>query len=277
MATNSKASDIRLGTCSWSTKDWEGTVYEPGTPSTEYIAQYAKRFNTVEIDATFYATPRTSTVDGWRDRTPEGFVFSAKIPQEITHERFLADCDRVLSGFLKTMGRLGDKLGPVLLQFPYYSKKSGVTEDTFLERLFPFLDAAPRDEYTFVVEVRNKTWLNNRLLEPLRERNVSLALIDHPWMHRPGALLARNGLFTGPVLYIRWLGDRYGIEKITTTWSEPVVERKRDLQGWVPAIQAALDKQLPVYGYVNNHYSGHAPHDVEVLEQLLGLEARALS
>ncbi len=277
MAKKQKAPDIRLGTCSWSTQDWVGRVYAPGTPATEFIAQYAQRFNTVEIDATFYAVPRASTVDGWRERTPDGFLFSAKVPQAITHEKFLEDCGRELDAFLKTMGRLDGKLGPVLLQFPYYAKKSGVTQETFLARLMPFLDAAPLDEYIFVVEVRNKPWLNKALFEPLRERNVSLALIDHPWMPRPAALMAENGLFTGPVAYIRWLGDRYGIEKVTKTWAEPVIDRKRDLESWVPAIKAALDKQLPVFGYVNNHYSGHAPHDVALLEQLLGLEARAPS
>ncbi len=270
MTSSTASPQVRLGTCSWSTKDWVGRVYAPGTAATEFITQYAQRFSTVEIDATFYAVPRGSTVDGWRDRTPDGFVFSAKVPQEITHERFLEDCGSVLAGFLDTLGRLGDKLGPILLQFPYFAKKSGVTQSAFLERLLPFLDAAPRDAFCFVVEVRNKTWLNKGLLEPLRERNVSLALIDHPWMPRPEALLECGEVFTGPVAYIRWLGDRYGIEKITKTWSEPVVDRRGDLEGWVPAIKAALDRQLSVFGYVNNHYSGHAPHDVAVLEEVLG-------
>ena len=109
MAKRQKAPDIRLGTCSWSTQDWVGRVYAPGTPATEFIAQYAQRFNTVEIDATFYAVPRTSTVDGWRDRTPDGFLFSAKVPQAITHEKFLEDCSRELDAFLKAMARLDGK------------------------------------------------------------------------------------------------------------------------------------------------------------------------
>lgn len=270
MTSTSKPPTIRLGTSSWSAQDWVGSVYRPGTAPTEFITQYAKRFNTVEIDATFYAVPRSSTVEGWRERTPDGFVFSAKVPRDITHERFLEDCGPALTGFLRAMSHLEDKLGPILLQFPYFAKKSGVTRKDFMDRLRPFLDAAPRNEYTFVVEVRNKTWFNADLFEPLRERNVALALIDHPWMPRPPDLLERDGLFTGPILYIRWLGDRYGIEKITKTWSESVIDRKRDLESWVPAIKAALDKQLPVYGYVNNHYSGHAPHDVALLEGLLG-------
>ena len=270
MAKRQRTPAIRLGTCSWGTTGWVGRVYAPGTPPAEFITQYAERFNTVEIDATFYAVPQTSTVDGWRDRTPDGFLFAAKAPQAITHEKFLVDCGGELNAFLKTLARLDGKLGPVLLQFPYYAKKSGVTQETFLARLVPFLDAAPLDEYSFVVEVRNKPWLNEALFEPLRERRVTLALIDHPWMPRPPALLAHDGLFTGPMAYIRWLGDRYGIEKITKTWGEPGIDRSRDLESWVPAIKAALDKQLPIFGYVNNHYSGHAPHDVALLEGLLG-------
>ncbi len=271
MTARNKSPQVRLGTCSWSTDDWVGRVYAPGTPSTELITQYARRFTTVEIDATFYAVPRASTVDGWRDRTPDGFLFAAKAPQTITHEKFLVDCGGELNAFLTALARLGGKLGPILLQFPYFARKTGVTQEMFLERLVPFLDAAPRDEYSFVVEVRNKQWLTEALFEPLHERRVSLALLDHPWMPRPPAQLAPDGLFTGPLAYIRWLGDRYGIEKITKTWGEPVIDRRRDLESWVPAIKAALDRQLPVFGYVNNHYSGHAPHDVALLEGLLGL------
>ena len=270
MAKRQRTPAIRLGTCSWGTTGWVGRVYAPGTPPAEFITQYAERFNTVEIDATFYAVPQTSTVDGWRDRTPDGFLFAAKAPQAITHEKFLVDCGGELNAFLKTLARLDRKLGPILLQFPYFARKTGVTQELFLERLVPFLDAAPLDEYSFVVEVRNKPWLNEALFEPLRERRVTLALIDHPWMPRPPALLAHDGLITGPMAYIRWLGERYGIEKITKTWGEPVIDRSRDLESWVPAIKAALDKQLPIFGYVNNHYSGHAPHDVALLEGLLG-------
>ena len=249
MAKRQRTPAIRLGTCSWGTTGWVGRVYAPGTPPAEFITQYAERFNTVEIDATFYAVPQTSTVDGWRDRTPDGFLFAAKAPQAITHEKFLVDCGGELNAFLKTLARLDRKLGPILLQFPYFARKTGVTQELFLERLVPFLDAAPLDEYSFVVEVRNKPWLNEALFEPLRERRVTLALIDHPWMPRPPALLAHDGLFTGP-----WRTFAGSAIAAASGNHQDLGNRHRPEprpeSGF--AIKAALDKRLPIFGYVSN-------------------------
>jgi len=260
---------LRLGTSSWSARDWVGPFYPPGTPPSAFISAYAERFTTVEIDATFYAVPRRTTVEGWRDRTPESFVFAAKAPREITHDRFLEDCEAPLSAFMETMSVLGPRLGPVLFQFPYYARKSGVTRDLFLRRLEAFLPTLST-ERPWAVEVRNKAWIGRSLLEMLGAHGVALALIDHPWMHRPDTLFAADGVLTGPFVYIRWLGDRYGIEKITAAWNETVVDRRADLAAWVPHIQALLDRPFPVFGYVNNHYSGYAPAAVELLQGLLG-------
>jgi uncharacterized protein YecE (DUF72 family) len=246
-----------------------GKFYEPGTPSKDFIAAYARKLNTVEIDSTFYAAPNISTVEGWRDRTPEDFIFAAKAPQVITHEKFLEDCGGDLNAFLKDMSTLGPRLGPILFQFPYFAKKNGVTQDDFLRRLKPFVAALP-DGCQWAVEVRNKTWLGKPLFGILSEKNVSLALIDHPWMYRPDELFAKEGMLTGPFAYIRWLGDRHGIEKITQTWNDTVVDRVSDLQQWVPHIQELIERRFPVFGYVNNHYAGYSPETLDTLKGLLG-------
>src|SRR5262249_59284047 len=85
---------IRLGCCGWSYKDWSGVFYPEGLPPAEYLPWYADRFPVVEVDSTFYATPSLKTVQGWRDKTPDGFGFSLKVPQAITHEKRLLDCGR---------------------------------------------------------------------------------------------------------------------------------------------------------------------------------------
>ena len=260
---------LRLGASSWSCKDWVGPFYETGTPPNEFIRAYARKFNTVEIDATFYAVPREATVKGWRERTPEEFLFSAKAPQVITHEKQVSDCDRELTHFLKVMSILGDRLGPILLQFPYFSRKSGMTETAFLDRLASFLPSLS-SERQWAVEVRNKTWLGPALLDTLASNGVALALIDHPWMWRPDALFAMDGIQTGPFMYIRWLGDRYGIEKITKTWKETVVDRAADLDQWVTHIIRLLNSRVPTFGYVNNHYAGYAPDTLNLLHEALG-------
>src|SRR5919107_6243131 len=110
--------DLYLGTSGWSYADWEGTLYPKALPSASRLAEYVKRFATVEIDSTFYGTPRRSTVQRWREVAPDGFLFAAKFPQEITHEKALVGCAREAEAFVSTMSDLGDRLGPLLLQLP---------------------------------------------------------------------------------------------------------------------------------------------------------------
>ena len=260
---------LRLGTSSWTAKGWLGTFYPSGTKPTDFITEYAKHYDTVEIDSTFYATPQESTVLGWKDKTPEGFLFAAKVPKVITHDKFLEDCTHELNGFLHAMSLLGEKLGPLLFQFPYYAKRTGVTEDDFLLRLTRFLKELPADSYRFAVEVRNKNWINPYLFEILHDHNVALCLIDHPWMAPPKVLFNHKEILTNQFMYIRWLGDRKGIEQVTKVWNESVVDREADLGRWVPHIKNLLDQQMDVFGYVNNHYGGYAPDNVEQLKKML--------
>ena len=260
---------LRLGACSWTAKGWLGAFYPSGTKPADFISEYAKRYDSVEIDSTFYAVPKESTVLGWRDKTPDDFLFAAKTPKAITHDKFLEDCEGDLRHFLKTMSLLGDKLGPLLIQFPYYTKRSGVTAEDFLSRLRGFLALLPSDEFNFAVEVRNKNWLNDPLFDILHERGVALALIDHPWMAPPAQLFKMRQIVPGNFLYVRWLGDRHGIEKITKVFNESVVERATDIERWVSPIKDLLDGHTDVYGYVNNHYGGYAPDNIDQLMRSL--------
>lgn len=262
-------SPLRLGACSWTAKGWEKVFYQRSKKPTEFIGEYAERYPSVEIDASFYATPRPETVRQWEALTPKGFVFAAKAPRIITHDRFLEDCGADLQQFLDTMSLLGDKLGPILFQFPYFARAQGVQLNTFLQRFLNFAHLLPRSGFQFALEVRNKQWICPPLFDALHEHNIALALIDHPWMDGCDRLFRHQDLITGSFAYIRWLGDRKGIEKITTVWDKPVIDRERDLQRWVPPIKQLLDRQIKVYGYVNNHYSGHAIADINSLEDAL--------
>src|SRR5215210_6950519 len=168
---------LYLGTSGLSYADWEGTLYPEGIPSGSRLAEYAKHYPTVEIDSTFYGTPRRSTVEKWREIVPEGFLFAAKFPQEVTHERNLVGSEAEAERFVSTMAELGDRLGPPLIQLPpsFDVEGMGVLED-FLERL----PEGPR----YAVEVRPRSCLGSDLPEMLRERGSALALIDYPRMPR---------------------------------------------------------------------------------------------
>jgi uncharacterized protein YecE (DUF72 family) len=258
---------LRIGASSWSAPSWEGAFYPAGTPPADYLSHYASRFDTVEVDSTFYRIPAARMVDGWRDRTPDGFLFAAKVPQVITHEKVLLDCQGEMKEFLEVMGRLGEKLGPLLLQFRYFRKAEFPEADPFIDRLEKFLPDLP-DGYRFALEVRNKNFVTHRLLELLRKHRIALALIDHPWFYPIEQLMGIDGVLTTDFAYIRWLGDRHKIEEQTTRWDSVIIDRSREMGRWIPAVRRMLEEGRSVYGYFNNHYAGYAVGSIRFFREL---------
>src|SRR3989441_4210053 len=175
--------DLLLGTSSWSADGWVGSFYPPDAQPRDFLLIYAQRFSTVEVDSTFYRIPSAEMVRGWKEHTPDDFIFAAKVPRSITHEKVLADAENDLASFLKVMDLLGGKLGPLLFQFPYFNKQKFRGLGFFLDRLLPFLAKLPKG-YQWVVEVRNRQWISEKLYAPLRKHGVALALVDQAWMPR---------------------------------------------------------------------------------------------
>src|SRR5579864_8793282 len=126
---------VRVGTCGWSYKAWSGVFYPEDLTAGEFLSYYAARFPVVEVDSTFYRTPGRKMVEGWRDRTPDGFCFSLKVPQVVTHEKVLLDCREEVRAFLTAARVLGPKLLCCVLQFGYFNQKAMAGLGAFLERL----------------------------------------------------------------------------------------------------------------------------------------------
>jgi uncharacterized protein YecE (DUF72 family) len=255
--------EIRIGTSAFTAEGWEGSFYPKGMKPADYLSYYATKFDTVELDNTFYRTPALTTVQGWNAKTPPSFIFAAKVPQVITHEKVLVDCDEDLKHFLNTMDALGDKLGPLLFQFGYFNQKAFKMQADFLAVLKPFLKKLPKD-YQFAVEIRNKNWMDARFADALRERGVALTLIDQSWVPRPWELKEKFDLLTSDFTYVRWLGDRKGIEQQTKTWDKTIVDRQKDMANWVQLFRQFVGKNLKIFAYANNHYAGHAPATVKL-------------
>jgi uncharacterized protein YecE (DUF72 family) len=127
--------EIRLGTSAFTAAGWEQAFYPAGMKPADYLSYYATQFDAVEVDSTFYRTPAISNVKNWYAKTPPGFLFAAKVPQIITHEKMLADCDEDFRSFLVAMDCLSEKLGPLLLQFGYFNQNVFPSVDDFLARL----------------------------------------------------------------------------------------------------------------------------------------------
>ena len=259
--------EIRLGTSSFTAAGWEGSFYPRGMQSADRLTFYAGHFNTVEIDSTFYACPSVRTVEGWAAKTPADFIFSVKVPQTVTHEKVLVGCDPEMKQFVEAMGILGKKLGPMVLQFPFFGKEAFKSQTDFLDRLIPFLKKLPQG-YMFAVEIRNREWLDAQFAGMLRDFKVALVLQDQSRMPFPNELAKQFDPITADWMYIRWLGDRKGIERITTTWDKTVIDRTDEIRSWVDVCYETVRRGVKVFGYANNHYGGHAPATIRQFREL---------
>jgi uncharacterized protein YecE (DUF72 family) len=259
---------VRIGTSSFTASGWETTFYPAGLKDADRLTYYATKFDTVEIDATFYRVPALSTVKGWRAKTPADFTFALKVPQAITHEKVLVDCDDDLKAFLDAASLLAEKLGPLLFQFGYFNRSVFKSQAEFLARLKPFLAKLPKG-FQFAIEIRNKDWLDARLSDLLREHEVALAMIDQGWMPRPWEVKTKVDWLTAPGFsYARLLGDRNAIEGHTKTWDKVIVDRKTDLEKWLDYWKRIERYDDMSYIYLNNHYSGFAPATAETLRKM---------
>lgn len=255
---------VRLGTCAFTAAGWVGSFYPPGLRSGEFIRYYAEELSTVELDVTWYRTPTPEMIRGWYDKTPPEFVFAAKIPQTITHDKVLVDCRAELRSFLDAMAGLDEKLGPLLLQFPRFDRNYFRSLQDFLVVLDPFLRQLPRG-FRFALELRNREWVVPQLLDLLQARGVAYAWTDHVRMPGPERTQKLIDPVTADFVYLRWLGDRYGIERLTRTWDRTIVDRSREIETWGGIVRDLRQRDLEVFGYVNNHYAGHAPATVRSL------------
>lgn len=246
------AGRLLLGTQGFSFDDWVGPFYPDGTPKSAYLEEYAKHFSTVEIDATWYATPRVSVVEGWRERTPKTFRFAAKFPKLITHEKQLQGALGDAEAFVGTMQALGEKLAVLTLQFAY-----DFTPDKF-ELLDAFLGELPSGP-RYAVEVRNRKWLNADLGEMLSQHNMALVLQDLHYM-------PKLDWVTADFSVIRWLGRRKDISE----FDRIQIDRSEVLERWAERVTRFLDDGVDVYGYFNNHFAGHSPASARQFAEMLG-------
>ncbi len=259
--------NLYLGTSSWSTESWVGPFYPPGTPPAEFLSAYARHYNTVEVDSTYYRIPSRKMVQGWFDRTPPGFTFAVKFPGEITHKRVLIDCERETEEFLSVMELLGNKLGPLLLQFPYLNQQVMPNSEEFLSRLSRYIERLPRTHH-YAVEIRNRKWLGQPLIDLLCQYDVALALVDQIWMPTTTQLSGKLDVLTTDFTYIRWIGDRKGIEGKTKTWDKIVIDREPETRIWIHFIREFLKQGTAIYAYYNNHYAGYGPGSIELFDKI---------
>lgn len=261
------ASDIYLGTQSWTNKNWRGNFYPKSTPSKNYLAEYAKQFHAVEIDSSFYAIPRPEVVTYWREVTPNDFRFTAKFPRAITHQKILKDVAAETRQFLDVMALLKDKVGPLVLQFPFDFRPQ------HRERLAEFLAALPH-EFRYAIEVRHPDWFTEPFYDLLKEHRVALVLADYGKTLAPHVTAAElrhshagvptSIQVTTDFTYIRWVGNR---NDFPDGQVHALIDRSVELDQWSRVITRLAAQSVTVWAFANDIYQGHAPTTVRALTE----------
>jgi uncharacterized protein YecE (DUF72 family) len=247
---------VFLGTSGWSYKEWIGPFYTKTDKS--MLRAYTRVFKTVEIDSTFYRYPSKGTVMGWTRYSPEDFVYTAKLPGLITHEKKL-DLERGieedLKKFLELMEplSLGGKLGCILVQLPpKFEYRPKQLEDFF--KLIPTY-------VKFAVEFRDLSWMRNETWPLLQRYNVAYTIVDEP-------LLPSEVHVTSEIAYFRWHG------RGTRPWYDYRYDYG-ELGQWAPKVREVANKVKKTYGYFNNHYHGYAVENcLQIMEMMGNLEPK---
>ena len=236
---------VRIGTSGWVYSDWRDIWYPKELRRDEWFAFYAQRFDSVEINNSFYRLPSAATFDTWRAQAPPGFLYAVKASRFLTHLKKLKDPEGPLQLFFDRALHLGPTLGPVLYQLPPHWKLN-------LARLDGFLEALPGG-HIHVVEFRDASWLVEEAFRALERYGVVHCIHDMPPLDVPLRVTASS-------IYVRLHGGAAysGFYSYQT------------LHMWAKRIEEWCRQKLDVFVYFNNDVQGHAVQNAALLRELVG-------
>ncbi len=240
------AGKVRIGTSGWHYKHWLGVFYPEGTRASEMFQFYARHFDSVEINNSFYRLPTATTFDNWRDSAPRNFCYAVKGSRFITHMKKLKDPQSSSEKFFLVAERLGKKLGPILFQLPPRWKLNA-------ERLEEFLEMLP-GEHKYAIEFRDESWLVPEVYRLLRKHNAAFCIHDFADMKVPREI-------TADFTYIRFHGPTSA--KYWGSYPD------RELRAWADQIEQWRRKLSSVYAYFNNDPEGAALKNALRLKQFV--------
>ncbi|HEX4085578.1 MAG TPA: DUF72 domain-containing protein [Chthoniobacteraceae bacterium] len=254
-----------IGSCGWIYEDWRGSFYPGDLPRKRWLAWYAHRFNTVEIDATFHGSPSAEAVAHWLAAAPAHFRFTAKAPRAMTHTLRLRRWERALEGFLAAMQPLQSRLGAVLVQLPQ-SFQPGADAGALRD----FVLHLPHG-WRFAIEFGNPEWHQPRFVNLLEESGVSWVWTDRSPLRdqerAPFELLPETADF----LYVRLIGDLRTRGAGRVRYRQRLWSRAAALENW--AVRLGKPEVKNVYILCGNHFEGFAPATCRELGAAMGLSA----
>lgn len=249
----------RIGCSSWTSEAWRGRVYPRDLPDGERLRWYARFWNVVEVDSSYYRDPGPYLPRRWAQATPPEFRFTLKFPRDLLDPKKPVDAEKVAT-FLAHARLLGAKLGAVLLQFPPWVKPGRATPflDALLERLEPDL--------RYSVELRDAGWFTGseleRLSRRLEDRRIALAWSYLTYVDVPPVR-------TTDFAYVRFIGDHTSVP--AETHGEIRVDRRDALATWARHLERAAEDLASAFVLFNNHFAGFAPRSVNDFRAEIGL------
>jgi uncharacterized protein YecE (DUF72 family) len=225
-----------VGCSGWQYRHWRGNFYPATLPASQWLDHYTTRFDTVEINNTFYRLPEAATFAAWRRRAPRGFLYAVKASRYLTHMKKLNAPHEPIARLFTRARHLGKAFGPVLYQLP-----PGWPVN--VGRFDAFLRALPRAR-RHAVEFRDPSWYSDEVLAVLERRRVALCLHDM-------AGSASGMRAVGPFVYVRF----HGVQKYRGRYDDDTLER------WAVWLAGERRRGRPVFAYFNNDTGGHAPRD----------------
>ena len=239
---------MRIGTSGWTYKHWRGTFYPDGLRIADQLDYYAQHFRTVELNGSHYRWPADRTVEGWRDKLPGGFEMTVKASRYLTHYRKLNDPDRTWVDLITTtMGLLGDKAGPLVMQLP-----ADLHRDD--DRLGGFLSMLP-EHIRVAVEPQHESWLDDAVFDLLDRHGAGFVV---------SVIAGREPVLraAGRLAYVRFHNSdpnwRYG-----GSFSDEA------LAEWVDRLRLLTAGDRPAYVYFNNDNHGYAAFNALTLQRLV--------
>jgi len=232
--------------------DWRTRFYPQGLAQKRWLAYYASRFDTVELNATAYRLPKESHIQQWCATVPDDFLYTLKLSRLITHRKTLpVRVDRFIDNYMQRVACFtAGRVAQLLIQFPPYLERNDRHLNAFLDKLPP--------QHRYVAEFRERSWLVEPVYALLRERNVALCLHDYPGFRMRDIVTASD------LAYVRLHGYH-----AMYAGSYP----RRTLRRWAVRLRRIESLAENVFVYFNNDTAAAAPHDAAVLQGLLGAEA----
>lgn len=239
------AGKIHIGTSGWHYKHWLGTWYPEGTKAAQQFAYYRDRFDTVEINNSFYRLPSIETFSAWRAAAPRGFVYAVKASRYITHMRKLMEPATSYEKFFARVTALKEKLGPILFQLPPRWKVNTT-------RLAEFLQALPA-QYRYAFEFREASWYHDEVYALLRAHDCAFCIYELEGHRSPQEV-------TASFVYVRLHGPG---AKYAGSYDD------RELKSWARKCRAYANKGMDVFLYFDNDEAGYAAFNAQRLRDLL--------